>query len=73
MKNINSRKTLPKRYAKRNNKNKTQITASFLLEIIEVGAVLITLSTVTLSLTLLLTPVAMFCIFYKYRIFELIK
>jgi len=73
MSNYISEKPLLKRYAKGNKKNKTQITASLILEIIEVGAVLITLSTVTLSLTLLLTPIAMLCIFYKYRIFKLIK
>ncbi|NES06359.1 MAG: hypothetical protein F6K22_28200 [Okeania sp. SIO2F4] len=73
MNNSNSQKRLPKPYGNQSKKNQTQITASIILEIIEVGAVLITLSTVTLSLTLLLTPVAMFCIFYKYRIFELIK
>ncbi|MEM1171655.1 MAG: hypothetical protein AAGJ08_21880 [Cyanobacteria bacterium P01_H01_bin.35] len=73
MKNTNFQKRLPKPYAKHSKKNKTQITASIILEIIAVGAALITLSTVTLSLTLLLTPVAMFCIFYKYRIFKLIK
>ncbi|NEQ41036.1 MAG: hypothetical protein F6K40_34430 [Okeania sp. SIO3I5] len=73
MSNYISQKPLAKSYAKHRKKNKTQITASIILEIIEVGAVLITLSTVTLSLALLLTPVAMFCIFYKYKIFELIK
>ncbi|NEN90534.1 MAG: hypothetical protein F6K48_17145 [Okeania sp. SIO3H1] len=73
MKNTNSQKRLSRGYAKHSKKNKTQITASIILEIIEIGAVLITLSTVTLTLTLLLTPVAMFCIFYKYRIFELIN
>ncbi|NES65770.1 MAG: hypothetical protein F6K24_11130 [Okeania sp. SIO2D1] len=54
-------------------KNPTQTTASIILEIIQVGAALVTLSTFTLSLSLLLTPIAIFCIAYKYRIFELIQ
>ena len=49
-------------------KKPTEITASIILEIIQIGAALI-----TLSLTLLLTPIAIFCVAYKYRIFELIK
>lgn len=53
-------------------KKHTEQTASIILEIIQVGAALITLSTFTLYLTLLLTPIAIFCIAYKYRIFELI-
>lgn len=53
-------------------KKPTEITASIVLEIIQVGAALITLSTFTLSLSFLLTPVAIFCIAYKHRIFELI-
>ena len=55
-------------------KNPTyQITASIVLETIQVVAALITLSAFSLSLTFLLTPIVMFCIAYKYRIFELIK
>ncbi|MDJ0517628.1 MAG: hypothetical protein QNJ74_15735 [Trichodesmium sp. MO_231.B1] len=54
-------------------KKPTEQTASIILEIIQVGAALITLSTFTLSLTLLLTPIAIFCIAYKYSVFELIN
>ncbi len=43
-------------------KKKTEQIASIILEIIQVGAALITLSTFTLSLTFLVTPIAIFCI-----------